>query len=86
LSAKTIDVLIFIPLIPALPVIVTWWLPWERWIPRKIPNKVIGPYLLYGSFAAWHFKMAWWFIALVALWGIVVSAMALLDRAQKRNV
>jgi len=42
-SARTVDVLIFIPLIPAIPVIAFWLLPWERWIPKVTSNKVIGP-------------------------------------------
>lgn len=54
---KTLDVLVFIPLIPALPVLATWYLPWERWIPTKLSKSVIGPYLLYCAFGAWYFKM-----------------------------
>ena len=42
MSARTVDVLIFIPLIPAIPVIAFWFWPWERWIPKIIPKKVIG--------------------------------------------
>lgn len=74
MSPKIVDVLIFIPLIPAVPVIATWFLPWERWIPKRIPKTIIGPYLLYGSFAAWHFRMSSWFILLLAAWGIVLWA------------
>jgi hypothetical protein len=85
-TAKTLDVLIFIPLIPALPVIATWFLPWERWIPRKIPNVFIGPYLIYCSFAIWYFKQPWWFIVLVALWGIVVCVLAVFDVRKARQI
>jgi O-antigen ligase len=53
-----VDVLVFIPLIPAIPVIATWFLPWERWIPKRIPKKIIGPYLLYCAFALWYFKQS----------------------------
>jgi len=74
-----IDVLIFIPVIPALPVIVTWYLPWERWNPKRIPKSIIGPYLLYCSFAAWHFWGSWWVTLPAALWGIVASAMGVFD-------
>jgi hypothetical protein len=73
-NARTIDVLIFAPLIPAVPVIAFWFLPWERWIPKMIPNKVMGPYLLYCAFAAWHFKEPWWAVLMVGLAGIGVSA------------
>jgi hypothetical protein len=72
-SPKTLDTSVFVPLIPAVPVLVTWVLRWERWIPRFIPKSVIGPYLLYGAFAAWYFKMPWWFVALVGVWGVGVT-------------
>ncbi len=78
MSPKTVDVLIYVPLIPAILVIGAWWLPWERWIPR-LPKNFIGPYLLYGSFAAWHFRTPWWFILLVAASGTVVCAMWVSD-------
>ncbi len=74
-----VDVLIFIPLIPALPVIATWFLPWERWIPKRIPKSIIGPYFLYFSFAAWHFRGPWWAVVLAAAVGIFVSVMAVFD-------
>jgi hypothetical protein len=78
-SANTVDVLVFIPLIPAIPVIATWFLPWERWIPRKVPNKIIGPYLLYCAFSVWYFKQPLWLIVGIGLWGIVVCVMAFFD-------
>ena len=84
MSAKTVDVLIFIPLIPAIPVIATWFLPWERWIPKKIPKTIIGPYLLYCAFAIWHFKQSSWFVLLVSLWGIAISVMAIFDLRKAR--
>lgn len=86
MSAHTVDVLFFIPLIPAIPVIATWFLPWERWIPRKVPNKIIGPYLLYCAFAVWHFKQPWWLIVLIALWGIVVCVVAFFDVRKSRQL
>lgn len=84
MSANTVDVLIFIPLIPAIPVIATCFLPWERWIPRKIPKKIIGPYLLYCAFAIWHFKQPWWIVLMAGLGGIAVSAMAIFDLRKAR--
>jgi hypothetical protein len=83
-SANTVDVLIFIPLIPAIPVIALWILPWERWIPKIIPKKIIGPYLLYCAFAIWHFKQPWWIVSFVGFWGITVSAMAILGLRKAR--
>jgi len=86
LSAKAVDVLIFIPLIPAIPAAATWWLPWERWIPRKVPNKIIGPYLLYCTFAVWHFRAPWWLVGAVALWGIGVCVIAVFDVRKARRL
>jgi hypothetical protein len=86
MTAKILDVLIFIPLIPALPVIATWFLPWERWIPKKIPNAFIGPYLIYCSFAIWHFKQQWWLIMFIASWGIVVCVLAVFDVRKARQL
>src|SRR4029077_14381127 len=77
-SARTSDVLIFVLLIPAIPVVAFWTLPWERWI-AKIPNTIIGPYLLYCAFAIWHFKQPWWIVLWVGLLGMPVSAVAVFD-------
>jgi hypothetical protein len=49
---STLDVLILIPLIPAAPLVITWWLPWERWLSEEVPKYLLGPYLLYAAFAA----------------------------------
>jgi hypothetical protein len=84
-SARTVDVLIFIPLIPAIPVVAFWVLPWERWIPKIIPNKIIGPYLLYCAFAIWHFKQSWWIVSMAGLAGIAVSTMAIFEARKARK-
>ena len=84
MSANTVDVLIFIPLIPAIPVIAFWILPWERWIPKIIPKKIIGPYLLYCAFAIWHFRQPWWIVSFIGLWGITISAIAIVDLREAR--
>jgi hypothetical protein len=86
MSPKTVDVLIFIPLIPAIPVIITWYLPWERWIPRRIPKSILGPYLLYGTFAAWHFRMPTWFILLIGAGGVADSAMAVFNLWKRKRL
>src|ERR1700739_1946552 len=75
MSAKAVDVLILIPLIPALPVVATWFLPWEDWIPRKVPKRILAPYLLYCTFAAWHFGFPWWSLASVAFLAVGASVM-----------
>lgn len=85
MSARTIDVLIFVLLIPAIPVVAFWTLPWERWI-AKVPNTIIGPYLLYCAFAIWHFKQSWWIVMWVGSLGIAVSAWAIVDLKTARSL
>lgn len=84
MSAKTVDVLIFIPLIPGIPVIALWFLPWENWIPKIIPKTIIGPYVLYCAFAFWHFKQPWWIVSMAGLVGIAVSGAAIFDLRKAR--
>ncbi len=82
---STVDVLIAIPLIPLLPVVATWWLPWENWLPSKIPKTILGPYLLYAGFAAWHFAMPWFVIWVVALWGVLLTGMAIIKEFERKK-
>ena len=80
---SALDLLIALPVIPAAPILVTWWLPWERWIPwGKLPKAVLGPYVLYLSFAAWHFHLAWWSVLLIVVIGTVLSVMAIVEKVQ----
>jgi hypothetical protein len=84
MTTSTWDVLIMIPLIPLAPIVITWWLPWERWIPwGKLPKVVLGPYLLYASFAAWHFQVGWFVELVTLLAGTVLSAVAIFAQAEK---
>jgi hypothetical protein len=78
-----VDVLIVIPLIPLAPIVVTWWLPWESWIPKKVPNYVLGPYLLWAAFAAWRFKWDAFVVILLAIFGVVALVSAALDKASE---
>jgi hypothetical protein len=73
----TVDYLVLAPIVPALPVIATWWLPWERWIPWVKFAHLLGPYLLYGAFAAWYFGMVWWGILIFAIAGATLTATAI---------
>jgi hypothetical protein len=82
-KVSTVDVLILIPLIPLTPVVITWWLPWESWIPKKVPKYVLGPYLLYAAFAAWHFKLDPFVVILLAIFGSVGLVSAFLDKASE---
>lgn len=73
-----IDWIILVPVLPLVPLVATWWLPWEFWVPwKKIPKALGGPYLLYVSFAAWHFKLALWLVMLLALVGLVLCIAAM---------
>jgi hypothetical protein len=68
----TVDLLIAIPVIPLIPIFITWWLPWERWIPwGKLPKLVLGPYVSYAGFAAWHFHFSDWFVLVVVAGAIL---------------
>jgi hypothetical protein len=78
----TLDVLIAVPAIPLVPVFITWWLPWERWIPwGKLPKLVLGPYVLYAGFAAWHFHFPDWFVLVVIVVGVILVIMGAIEKA-----
>ena len=78
----TLDVLIAIPIIPLVPIFITWWLPWERWIPwGKLPKVVLGPYVLYGGFAAWHFHFSGWYVLIVIVVGVILTIMGAVEKA-----
>jgi len=73
------ELLIAAPLVTVSPVLLTWWLPWERWIPWAKLKAVLGPYLLYVSFALWYFKFGWFVVAISFLWGVALSMWAIID-------
>jgi hypothetical protein len=78
----TVDVLIAIPVIPLVPIFITWWLPWERWIPwGKLPKLVLGPYVLYVGFAAWHFHFNNWFVLIVIAAGVTLTVIGAVEDA-----
>jgi len=86
MSPSTLDVIILLPLLPIAPIYITWWLPWERWTPwGKLPKAVLGPYVLYAAFAAWHFQFPWWLVLGVALGGTVLSAVAVFEKSKKNG-
>lgn len=71
---STTDLLIALPLVPLAPILITWYLPWEQWINwGRVPKYLLGPYLLYAAFAAWHFKFGWFVTSVAAIFGIGVS-------------
>ncbi|HYM78930.1 MAG TPA: hypothetical protein VE377_23355 [Candidatus Dormibacteraeota bacterium] len=78
----TLDVLIAIPVIPLAPMVITWWLPWERWIPwGKLPKLVLGPYVVYAGFAAWHFHSSNWFVLIMIVAGAILTIMGAVEEA-----
>jgi hypothetical protein len=78
----TLDILIAIPVIPLVPLFLTWWLPWERWIPwRKLPKLMLGPYVLYAGFAAWHFHFDHWFVLIVIGVGVILMIIGAVEKA-----
>jgi hypothetical protein len=76
----TLDVLIAIPV---LPLIALGLLPLERWIPwAKLPKLVVGPYLLYTGFAAWHFHFSNWFALIWIAAGVVVIVIGAVEKSR----
>jgi hypothetical protein len=78
----TLDVLIAIPVVPLVPIFITWWLPWERWIPwGQLPKLLLGPYVLYAGFAAWHFHASDWFVLMVFAVGVILTITGAFEKA-----
>ena len=87
MTISSLNVLVAIPVIPLIPILATWYLPWENWIPRaKIPKAILGPYLLYAAFAAAYFKFHWVVVATAAGWGAVISIQAVIEKDKKPDV
>jgi hypothetical protein len=87
---STLDWLILAPAIPVIPVFVTWYLPWERWIAcEKLPKAAIGPYALYLFFVAFHFddkhRYGWLYYGWLAVAGVVVSIMAVNEKVEEKK-
>ena len=79
-----VNALIIIPVIPLFPIAATWWLPWERWIPwGKFPKMLLGPYLIYCSFAAWHFRLGLFVRLVPLLVGLAISFFAILEKRSR---
>jgi len=85
MKMSAVDVLVAIPLIPLLPVVVTWWLPWDKWLPGKIPKGILGPYFLYACFGAWYFAMSWWVVAVIGLWGATLTVVAMVQENERKQ-
>jgi hypothetical protein len=86
MNLSTLDVLILIPLIPLGLVAFTWgWIPWDKVFDLasdQPPKWFLGLYLLYASFAAFHFKQKRWTVSLIASIGIVFVFVAVHDRVK----
>ena len=83
---SNLDWLIVAPAIPVAPIFVTWWLPWERWIPwGRLPKAVLGPYALYLFFVGYHFDHLehWWAYIWLAIAGVILTVMALRQGIKK---
>jgi hypothetical protein len=78
-NLSTFDVVILLPLLPALAILISWWLPWERWLWKRFPKMISGPYFLYCAFVLWHFQARWWFIALAVGVGAVLIVGATIE-------
>ena len=70
-----LDFAILLPALPLIPIAITWWLPWENWIPwGKLPLQYLGPYLLYVAFVAWHFELHTSLVLIAAAAGLALIA------------
>jgi len=88
MAISGLDWVILTPAIPAIPLFITGWLPWESWIPwKKIPKAILGPYALYLSFVIWHFdpKKTWWAFGTWAVIGLVISVLAVIERVKRKH-
>jgi len=80
------DALVLVPLLPLAPLVLTWWLPWDRWIKfEDVPTRITGPYLLYCAFAAWYFRLPFWVIAVLLVSGIAFSVVAVHSALTRRS-
>lgn len=77
------DVLVIVPLVPALVVRVLLFLPWEDWIPMMFPKWVIGLYFLYGGFVATYFQEPAWAVALPTAVGLWISIAGLVEERRR---
>lgn len=86
---STLDLLVLLPLIPALLILGTWGkgLPVDRWIPwRKIPKAFLGPYIMYAGFAAAYFKLEHWMAIAIAVLGAALSIWAVVEKPKPEQV
>jgi hypothetical protein len=81
---RLIDIALILPFLPLAPFLLVWWLPWERWVSRRVPKWFLGPYILYGALAAAHFHQHLWCVLGLAVVGTGVSASAAYDELKKR--
>lgn len=80
------DIIILIPVLPVLLVLVICWvtpgLVLEEWLCEKVPKIVSGPYILYLSFAAWHFHFSRWIVISLSVIGGALLAVSFLKKAR----
>jgi hypothetical protein len=80
---STLDVVVLTPALPALALVATWWLPWDRWIPwRKLHRTGLGLYALHLSFVAYYFRLPMWMPILVLLTGPTILVVAVVEQRQ----
>jgi hypothetical protein len=85
---STIDIIILIPLVPLVPLLIVWFLPWEDWLWQRLPKVgrlAAGPYLLYASFAAWHFRLHWWAVLIGLICGIALTIWSIREMRSARK-
>lgn len=74
------DTVLVVTLLPAVAILISWWLPWEKWLFERVARMIAGPYFLYCTLVLWHLHAPWWAVVAAALVGTISSALAIRDR------
>lgn len=71
---SALDLIILVPILPLFPMAL-FLTPYTK-LAHRIPKIILGPYLLYVSFALWHFYREWSVTLLVAAIGVLLIILA----------
>lgn len=75
------DVVLVATLLPAMVILISWWLPWEKWLFQRPARIIGGPYFLYCTVVLWHLQAPRWAVTGVAILGGILCG-AIRERLQ----
>lgn len=75
------DTVLVITLLPVVAIVISWWLPWEKWLFERLARMIAGPYFLYCALVLWHLQAPWWAVVAATIFGAILSALAVRDRS-----